>query len=144
MVPEGGTVYLEPGNYTASELSTDPAIDHEQTAVYFRGSGVRSTTLTDDATDGSLINFQSDETGNFGGVSDMSVLGHFPDENQRSKGHLIHGTGTIIDTLYENLIVRYSWGDGLRLEASTSGTRLRNSWTRTISAGTCISVVARG
>ncbi len=127
-LPEGGTVYFEPGNYVSPGMSTVPDVDYEQTAVYLEGAGVRTTTLTDDATDGSLISFRSDESGNFGGVSDMSVLGHYPDENERSKGHLIHGTGKIIDTLYENLIVRYSWGDGLRLEASTSGTRLRNSW----------------
>ncbi|RRJ28347.1 right-handed parallel beta-helix repeat-containing protein [Halocatena pleomorpha] len=128
VVPDGGTVYFQPGNYAASALATPPAADYEQTAMYLRGAGVRTTTLTDDATDGSLITFQSDSSGNFGGVSDMSVLGQFPDKDKRSKGHLIHGTGKIIDTLYENLIVRYSWGDGLRLEASTSGTRLRNSW----------------
>lgn len=128
VVPEKGTVYFEPGNYTASGLSTVPDVDYEQTAVYLEGAGVRTTTLTDDATDGSLISFRSDSSGNFGGVSDMSVLGHFPDKNKRSKGNLIHGTGKIIDTLYENLIVRYSWGDGLRLDSSTSGTRLRNSW----------------
>lgn len=127
-LPEGGTVYFEPGNYVSPGMSTVPDVDYERTAVYLEGAGVRTTTLTDDATDGSLISFRSDESGNFGGVSDMSVLGHYPDENERSKGHLIHGTGKIIDTLYENLIVRYSWGDGIRLEASTSGTRLRNSW----------------
>lgn len=127
VMPAGGRVYFDPGNYTSGGLQTPTDTNYEQTAVYLCGAGVRTTSLTDDGTKGSLITFDSEKSGNFGGVSDMGVFGHHPD-SKRSKGDLIHGTGNIIDTLYENLIVRYSWGDGIHLEASTSGTRIRNSW----------------
>lgn len=130
VMPPGGAVSFGPGQYTSDGLETPPKPKYEQTAVYLEGAGVRTTTLHAQPTDGSLVTFNNKwkEYGNFGGVSDMSVLGLFPDEKQRSPGHLIHGTGKVIDTLYENLIVRYSWGDGIRLEGSSSGTRIRNSW----------------
>ncbi|WP_264555733.1 hypothetical protein [Halocatena marina] len=128
LLPEGGMVYFDAGNYTSGGLQTPTDTNYEQTAVYLTGAGVRTTSLIDDGTEGSLITFDSEKSGNFGGVSDMGVFGHHPDSDNRSNGHLIHGTGNIIDTIYENLIVRYSWGDGMHLEASTSGTRIRNSW----------------
>jgi hypothetical protein len=127
VMPPGGTVYFDSGKYTSSGLKTPSGENYEQTAIYLTGSGIRTTGLIDDGTDGSLITFDSKKSGNFGGVSDMGIFGRYPDGKQ-SKGDLIHGTGNIIDTIYENLIVRYSWGSGIHLEASTSGTRIRNCW----------------
>ncbi|WP_330630507.1 right-handed parallel beta-helix repeat-containing protein [Halocatena halophila] len=127
VVPAGGHVSFEPGQFRASGLKTPSDGDYENDAVYFSGAGVRATVLNAAPKDGSVITFQSVESGNFGGVSDMSVLGTFPN-GTRSSGHLIEGDGNIIDTVYENLIVRYSWGDGMRLAGSTSGTRIRNCW----------------
>jgi hypothetical protein len=127
VMPAGGMVYFDPGKYTSAGLRTPRGKNYEETAVYLAGAGIRTTSLIDDGTDGSLITFDSEKSGNFGGVSDMGVFGRYPDGPQ-SKGHLIRGTGSIIDTIYENLIVRYSWGDGIHLEGSTSGTRIRNCW----------------
>jgi hypothetical protein len=127
VMPPGGMVYFDPGNYVSSGIQTPSGTNYEQSAVYLAGAGIRTTSLIDDGTDGSLITFDSEKSGNFGGVSDMGIFGRYPD-GKRSKGNLIHGTGNIIDTIYENLIVRYSWGDGVHLGASTSGTRIRNCW----------------
>lgn len=127
VMPAGGMVYFDPGKYTSSGLQTPKGKNYEETAIYLTGAGIRTSSLIDDGTDGSLITFDSEKSGNFGGVSDMGVFGLYPDGPQ-SKGDLIRGTGNIIDTIYENLIVRYSWGNGISLDASTSGTRVRNCW----------------
>jgi hypothetical protein len=127
VMPPGGVVYFDHGKYTSSGLQTPKGKNYEETTIYLSGAGIRTTGLIDDGTDGSLITFDSKKSGNFGGVSDMGIFGRYPDGKQ-SKGDLIHGTGSIIDTIYENLIVRYSWGSGMHLDASTSGTRIRNCW----------------
>jgi hypothetical protein len=127
VMPPGGMVYFDPGNYTSAGIQTPSGANYEQSAIYLAGAGIRTSSLIDDGTDGSLITFDSEKTGNFGGVSDMGIFGRYPD-GKRSKGNLINGTGNIIDTIYENLIVRYSWGDGIHLDGSASGTRIRNCW----------------
>jgi hypothetical protein len=127
VMPSGGMVFFEPGNFVSNGLTTPTETNYEKTSVYLTGAGIRTTELIDDGTDGSLITFDAKKNGNFGGVSDMGIFGQYPD-GKRSKGDLIHGTGEIIDTIYENLIVRYSWGHGMYLNGSTSGTRIRNCW----------------
>lgn len=127
MPNNGGAVFFEPGQFTTSGLTTPKKTNYEQTTVYFSGAGIRTTALHGDGSDGSVITFDAEKKGNFGGISDMGIFGKYPD-GKRSKGDLIHGTGQIIDTIYENLIVRYGWGNGMYLNGSSSGTRIRNCW----------------
>lgn len=120
----GARFVFDAGYYRTSGLDPDADIDHEATAVYLEGDGVRTTTLTSDGTD-SLYRLDIDETGNFGGVSDMTMYGSGAGDGPTEP--LVHIAG-VIDQLIENVILRYSGGDLLRVEESASGLRLRNSW----------------
>ena len=128
MAKPGALVFGE-GYYTADQFSTNPDIDYEATGLYLQGTGVRSTTLQKPEYDGSFLEFalEGDQTGNFSGVSDMTIYGNNR-EGPESEGHLIHSSGDIIDLMFENLIVRYGYNDGIHISPSASGTRLHNCW----------------
>lgn len=124
-----GSLLFGEGYYTANQFRTDLDIDYEATTLYLRGTGIRSTTLQKPDFDASFIEFTLEDrrTGNFGGMSDMTVWGNNRG-GPESKGHLVYSTGDIIDLTFENLIVRYGHHDGIHLSASASGTRLHNCW----------------
>lgn len=121
-----GKLYVfDAGYYETPGLSPDPDIDHEETAVYLEGDGIRTTTLSSDGTDRPLYDLDVDGTGNFGGISDMTMYGAGAGETPTEPLVHVHGA---IDQLIENVILRYSGGDLLRVDDSASGLRLRNSW----------------
>ncbi|SEO62128.1 hypothetical protein SAMN04487948_103531 [Halogranum amylolyticum] len=126
---EPGVLLFDEGEFRSNGLTTSADIDHEETNIWLRGAGTRATSLTKGSEDGHLIEFANgDESGNFGGVTDMSVYGEYPEDGTRSKGHLLYSNGDIIDLTLENLIVRYGWEDAIHIEPSASGTRMHNLW----------------
>lgn len=126
---EPGSVFFGEGYYTADQFSTSLDINYEETALYLKGTGVRSTTLQKPDFDGSFIEFTLEDrrSGNFSGASDMTIYGNNRG-GPESKGHLVYSTGDIIDLMFENLIVRYGYHDGIHISPSASGTRLHNCW----------------
>ncbi|WP_416841090.1 right-handed parallel beta-helix repeat-containing protein [Haloferax sp. DFSO52] len=128
---EPGELVFGTATYTTDQLQTPDRVDYNDNSYYFRGAGVRNTALVKQPTDGDFIRFddgREDEFGNFGGVSKMAVYGGKNSHERASKGNLIHSTGLIIDLLFENLIVRYGYDDGIHVERSADGVRLHNSW----------------
>lgn len=122
---------FDTGHYTAEQFETPDEVDYNEVSYYFSGEGVRNTSLIKQPTDGHFIRFddgREDEFGNFGGASDMGIYGGKTTHGEQSAGNLIHSTGLMIDFLFENLIVRYSYDDGIHLEAPASGVRIRNCW----------------
>lgn len=122
---EGGRYMLGAGQYETSGLPIDPDVDFERTAVYLEGDGIRTTTLTSDGTDSSVYELDNDDTGNFGGLNDLTIHGSGGGEGPTEP--LVYISG-VIDQLIENVILRYSGGDLVRVEESASGLRLHNSW----------------
>lgn len=127
LVAEPGHVTLDAGVFATEGLTTAPDIDYEERSVYLEGAGVRTSTLQQAPSDDHLLSFQSDESGNFGGARSMALYGRYPD-GAEGDGHLIHSNGAIFDLLFSNLLVRYGYGDGMRIETSASGTRIHNCW----------------
>lgn len=130
VLDDPGVVVLDAGSFTtdADGLITSSDVDYQRWSTWLRGAGVRTTSLhkrTESTRN--LLSFTSDDDGNFGGVRDMGLYGSYPD-GPDTTGHLLHSNGDIIDLLFENLIVRYGWKDGIRVDASASGTRIRNCW----------------
>lgn len=126
-VAEPGLVAFDAGTFAAEGLVTGEEIDYERWSVHLRGAGVRTTALRKLPADGHLLAF-ADARGNFGGVRDMALYGNYPNEGKRSRGNLLHSWGGPIDLLFENLIVRWGWGDAIHVGASSSGVRVRNIW----------------
>lgn len=130
VLAEPGRVMLDAGSFTtpSSGLSTASDIDYERWSVWLQGAGVRTTALQKaPGSDQHMLSFTSDQKGNFGGASGMGLFGSYPDGSETA-GHLLHANGNIFDLLFSNLIVRYGWRDGIRIEPSASGTRIRNCW----------------
>lgn len=130
VLDEPGVVVLDAGSFTTDEdgLATSMDVDYERWSVWLRGAGVRTTELRKrSGSSQNLLSFVNDDTGNFGGVRDMALYGSYPN-GEESTGHLLHSNGAIIDLMLSNLIVRYGWRDGIRIETSSSGTRIHNCW----------------
>jgi hypothetical protein len=125
VLDEGGLFVFDTGYYETPGLSPDDDIDHEETAVYLEGDGIRTTTLSSDGTDRPLYDLDVDATGNFGGISDLTMYGTGAGDAPTTP--LVRVAGAI-DQLIENVILRYAGGDLIRVEDSASGLRLRNSW----------------
>lgn len=134
-IDDSSLIKLAPGKYESSGL-TWPDLDYNEKAIYLEGQGIRATDLWRiDGESGHLIEIAGTD-GNFGGVSDMAVYGHYPDGTAVT-GNLIHSDGTLIDLLFENLIIRWGFNDLLHISSSASGTRIRNCWIES-AGGSCI------
>lgn len=128
IVEDAGVIVFDAGSFVGDEIQTPPQLDYERWSVWFRGAGTRTTSIQKVPEDGHLLTFEADESGNFGGASRMALYGSYPSDSTKSDGNLIHSTGDIIDLTFRDLIVRYGWGDGIHIDASSSGTRIHNCW----------------
>ncbi len=132
---EGREVFFDEGQYLLDSL-VYPDLDYDEEAFTLSGSGPRVTRIFSDGTDGNMLDLApAVSASNMGTIKDMTVWGRQPDGTTRNSGHIIYNDGTIFDMNYRNLYLRYTPGDAIRHETSSSGVRVINNWLETSTHG---------